>query len=301
MTTMSSAFVIAMPRSLLRASIIAALCAALMLLSGCSAIRLAYGQADALAFRWLDRYAEFDDAQALRVREALTAWFSWHRRTQLPDYADLLASLEADVLTDTTAERVCAVWGVRAAVSIGARAGDAGDRRDRDDAEAGPVHVDRRALCAVERGVSRRLHAGGSEAGQGNGQRTASRGRMAVRRPRPVAARTPGAVRRRLAVRPATRLRRASPTSAGRVADIVRRVADGSMHDRRRQPRSAVCCSGSTISRARFIGRTSSGSCSTPAGWPPICTTARRRRSADGVQKRAAGPPTCALALEVSG
>ena len=54
------------------------------------------------------------------MREALTAWFSWHRRTQLPDYADLLASLEADVLADTTAERVCAVWGTCAAVSIGA-------------------------------------------------------------------------------------------------------------------------------------------------------------------------------------
>ena len=95
---------------MLRAAIIAALSAVLVLISGCSAIGLVYKQADALAFRWLDRYADFDDAQSLRVREAIAAWFSWHRRTQLPDYADLLTSVEADVLADTTAERICTLW-----------------------------------------------------------------------------------------------------------------------------------------------------------------------------------------------
>lgn len=96
---------------MLRAAIIAALCVALASLGGCSAIRLAYGQADALAFRWLDRYADFDGPQAHRVREALAAWFAWHRQTQLPDYADLLTRIESDVLADTTAARVCSLWG----------------------------------------------------------------------------------------------------------------------------------------------------------------------------------------------
>lgn len=95
---------------MLRAAIIAALSAVLVLLGGCSAIGLVYKQADALAFRWLDRYADFDDAQSLRVRDAIAAWFSWHRRTQLADYAELLVGVEADVLADTTAERVCALW-----------------------------------------------------------------------------------------------------------------------------------------------------------------------------------------------
>jgi hypothetical protein len=99
-----------MRRPLLRAAIIAALCLAFASLSGCSAIRLAYGQADGLVFRWLDRYVDFDGPQAYRVREALGAWFAWHRRTQLPDYAELLTSLETDVLADTTAARVCALW-----------------------------------------------------------------------------------------------------------------------------------------------------------------------------------------------
>lgn len=103
-----------------RGSIIAALCVALAFLGGCSALRLGYGQADAFAFRWFDGYADFDDAQSLRVREGLAAWFSWHRRTQLADYADLLLRVEAEVHADTTAERVCAWWSdVRSRVERG--------------------------------------------------------------------------------------------------------------------------------------------------------------------------------------
>ena len=95
---------------LLRASLIAALCVALFLLNGCSALRMGYSQADWLVYRWLDRYADFDEAQAVRVREAITSWFAWHRRTQLPDYADLLLRIDAEVLADTSPERVCGWW-----------------------------------------------------------------------------------------------------------------------------------------------------------------------------------------------
>ena len=100
-----------MPRPLLRAAIIEALSALLVLVSGCSAIGLVYKQADAFAFRWLDRYADFDDAQSLRVRDAIAAWFIWHRRSQLPDYANFLDGVEAEVMSDTNGERVCALWG----------------------------------------------------------------------------------------------------------------------------------------------------------------------------------------------
>lgn len=99
-----------MSNPLLRATIIAVLWSALALLGGCSALRLGYGQADTFAFRWLDAYADFDDAQSLRAREAIAAWFSWHRRTQLADYADLLLRIDAEVLADTSAERVCGWW-----------------------------------------------------------------------------------------------------------------------------------------------------------------------------------------------
>lgn len=71
-------------------------------------IKLGYGQASPFAFRWLDRYADFNDAQSLRVRGGLDDWFAWHRRTQLPDYADLLARAQVEVLNDVSPERMCA-------------------------------------------------------------------------------------------------------------------------------------------------------------------------------------------------
>jgi hypothetical protein len=44
------------------------------------------------------------------VRSALGEAMSWHRRTQLPDYVDLLVRAEAEVLADATPERMC-TWG----------------------------------------------------------------------------------------------------------------------------------------------------------------------------------------------
>ena len=34
-------------------------------------------------------------------------WFAWNRRTQLPEYADLLAKAQVEVLADATPERMC--------------------------------------------------------------------------------------------------------------------------------------------------------------------------------------------------
>ncbi len=80
------------------------------LVAGCSAIRLGYGQAPPIVFRWLDKYVDFNDAQELAVRGGLQDWFAWHRKTQLPDYAALLAKARADVLVNTTPERACGWW-----------------------------------------------------------------------------------------------------------------------------------------------------------------------------------------------
>ena len=75
-----------------------------LLLSGCGlALRLGYNQGPSLALSWLDGYAEFDDAQTLRVRAALDEWFAWHRRTQLPDYADVLARARSELQGSATA------------------------------------------------------------------------------------------------------------------------------------------------------------------------------------------------------
>ena len=78
------------------------------MLSGCSALRIGYSTAPDLVYWWLDGYVDFTSDQTPRVREALKQWFAWHRRTQLPDYASLLARAQREVLEPTTPAAVCA-------------------------------------------------------------------------------------------------------------------------------------------------------------------------------------------------
>jgi len=107
-----------------RALIIAVLAVAAALLSACSALRLGYGQAPELAYWWLDGYADFDDPQTVRVRADLAAWFAWHRRSQLPDYADLLSRAQAELPADTTPQRICLWWDqLRSRIDVGLEQG----------------------------------------------------------------------------------------------------------------------------------------------------------------------------------
>jgi len=79
----------------------------LVLLAGCSAVRLAYNQAPHLMYWWLNGYVEFDAEQSERARDALAEWFRWHRATQLSDYAALLAAAQRQILQDVTPQEVC--------------------------------------------------------------------------------------------------------------------------------------------------------------------------------------------------
>ena len=81
--------------------------AGLLLLGGCSAVRIGYNQAPALAAWWLDGYMDFDGTQAPRIKDTLERWFAWHRTTQLPDYADLLAAAQLQVMQPATPQQVC--------------------------------------------------------------------------------------------------------------------------------------------------------------------------------------------------
>jgi hypothetical protein len=81
--------------------------AALVLLAGCSAVRLVYNQGQTFAYWWLDGYFDFDLEQGNRAREALSDWFRWHRATQLPDYAALLAQAQRQIQQDITPVEVC--------------------------------------------------------------------------------------------------------------------------------------------------------------------------------------------------
>jgi hypothetical protein len=100
MMTMSNA----MKKSLVRVAIIGGLALAL---AACTAVRFGYNQGPQLAFWWLDRYIDFDDTQEVRAREAIAEWFRWHRTTQLPDYAALLAKAQAEVAEPVTGAQIC--------------------------------------------------------------------------------------------------------------------------------------------------------------------------------------------------
>jgi hypothetical protein len=81
----------------------------LVLLGGCSAVRLTYGQGPLLAYWWMDRYLDFSSEQAPLVRSALAEWFAWHRQTQLPDYANWLRELQPIAGDTVTPDTVCRV------------------------------------------------------------------------------------------------------------------------------------------------------------------------------------------------
>lgn len=76
-------------------------------LVGCTVVRLAYNQAPTWVSVWIDNYADLDEEQASRVRDAIGAWFRWHRVTQLPEYASMLARLQAQVMDNTTDAALC--------------------------------------------------------------------------------------------------------------------------------------------------------------------------------------------------
>jgi hypothetical protein len=80
----------------------------LLLLSGCTTLRLGYSNGPTLAYWWLDGQAGFSREQAPLVREGLARWFDWHRGTQLEGYAALLAEAQREIAQPTTPEKVCA-------------------------------------------------------------------------------------------------------------------------------------------------------------------------------------------------
>jgi hypothetical protein len=111
MITMSS---VAMPLSLLPIFLtklrrIIGLALVALALTGCSVVRLAYDQAPTLAYWWIDSYVDLNAEQTPMVRDALERWLAWHRRSQLPEYAALLARAQRELAQPTTAAAMCAL------------------------------------------------------------------------------------------------------------------------------------------------------------------------------------------------
>ena len=79
----------------------------LWLLVGCSTIRLGYDQGTTLAWWWIDGYADFNGEQSPRVKDAIHRWFTWHRTTQLGDYAAWLGAVRTKIGESITTAQVC--------------------------------------------------------------------------------------------------------------------------------------------------------------------------------------------------
>lgn len=80
------------------------------MLTACSAIKLAYNQAPDLTYWWLDGYFDFNEQQTPRVRDDLARLFAWHRASELPKTADLLAQAGQLMVGEVSASQACRVY-----------------------------------------------------------------------------------------------------------------------------------------------------------------------------------------------
>ncbi len=90
-----------------RAAKAAIIGAVVLALSGCTALRLGYNNAPQLSWWWLDGNVDFSSAQSPAARQALSSYFEWHRRTQLPELAVLLARVQPVMAEPMTGETAC--------------------------------------------------------------------------------------------------------------------------------------------------------------------------------------------------
>ncbi len=82
----------------------------LLVLQGCSAIKLGYQQLPTLSYWWLDSAISFNDAQSDRAKEALNQVYRWHRQEELPTYLGLLQLGSELSQGNVQANQVCEVW-----------------------------------------------------------------------------------------------------------------------------------------------------------------------------------------------
>lgn len=81
-----------------------------LVLQGCSTVKLAYNQAPQLAVWQINRYLGLSDAQTERVRDALDELHQWHRGEMLPQHAQLMQKVQRQLASSITAEQACATF-----------------------------------------------------------------------------------------------------------------------------------------------------------------------------------------------
>ena len=79
-----------------------------LLMAGC-AVRLVYNQLDWLVPWYLDDYIELEGPQEKLFKSRLESYLQWHRREQLPQYADFLEEVAAQAEKGLTREQIAAI------------------------------------------------------------------------------------------------------------------------------------------------------------------------------------------------
>lgn len=79
-----------------------------LVLAACSALQLGYNQAPSLLYWWIDGYADLNETQSTRLRQDIDRFLVWHRRDELPGYAERLRQWRTLAAQDLTGEQVCA-------------------------------------------------------------------------------------------------------------------------------------------------------------------------------------------------
>ncbi|CAN7280049.1 DUF6279 family lipoprotein [Acidovorax sp. LjRoot129] len=97
-------------RPRMRAVLAWTLAAAMLVLQGCSAVKLAYNQAPQLMAWQINRYLGLSDAQAERVRDELDDLHQWHRDTMLPQHAQVLQKVQRQLADNITSQQACATY-----------------------------------------------------------------------------------------------------------------------------------------------------------------------------------------------
>ena len=80
-------------------------------LIGCSANRIAFNNAPTLIYYWLDAYFDFDGRQSVDFKASLKELQAWHRKEELPQWAELLKNLQPVANQEVSAVQVCTLWG----------------------------------------------------------------------------------------------------------------------------------------------------------------------------------------------
>ncbi|WP_226939553.1 DUF6279 family lipoprotein [Janthinobacterium rivuli] len=80
----------------------AVLAIVLVVMAGCSGLRLAYNNGDTVLYWWLNAYVDLDRDQKGWVRDDIDKLFDWHRKTQLKDYVEILRTGQKQLQGNTT-------------------------------------------------------------------------------------------------------------------------------------------------------------------------------------------------------